>query len=78
MNATVNVDGFLLTMPDGWMVWKYDDSKFHRKQFQNFAAGSKAMDVVALATDGTLWLIEVKDYRRNNRSKPATCLQRWR
>ncbi|MFA7243067.1 MAG: hypothetical protein WC091_23410 [Sulfuricellaceae bacterium] len=72
MNATATVDGFLLTMPAGWWVWKYDDSTFHRNQFQNFAAGSEAMDAVAFATDGTLWLIEVKDYRRNRRLKPSS------
>ncbi len=72
MTHEVDVDGLRLTMPVGWRVWKYDDSAFHRNQFQGFAGGSKAMDAVALAADGTLWLIEVKDYRRHRRSKPST------
>lgn len=72
MTRTVDVDGLRLTMPDNWRVWKYDDSAFHRNQFQGFAGGSKAMDAVALAADGALWLIEVKDYRRHRRSKPST------
>jgi hypothetical protein len=72
MSRTADVDGMRLTMPVGWWVWKYDDSSFHRNQFQAFAGGSKAMDAVALADDGTLWLIEVKDYRRNRRSKPIS------
>lgn len=72
MSQTADVDGMRLTMPAGWRVWKYDDSSFHRNQFQNFAGGSKAMDALALADDGTLWLIEVKDYRRNRRSKPSS------
>ena len=59
-------------MPEDWWVWKYDDSSFHRNQFQSFAGGSKAVDAVALAGDGTLWLIEVKDYRRHRRSKPSS------
>lgn len=68
----VDVDGLLLSVPTGWQVWKYDDSAFHRNQFQKFADGSKAMDIVALANDATLWLIEVKDYRRQRRSKTIT------
>ena len=72
MSRTADVDGLTLTMPMGWWVWKYDDSAFHRNQFQSFAGGSKAMDAVALAVDGTLWLIEVKDYRRHRRAKPSS------
>lgn len=69
MSQIADVDGQRLTMPAGWWVWKYDDSSFHRNQFQGFAGGSKAMDAVAFAGDGTLWLIEVKDYRRHRRTK---------
>jgi len=69
--VTVDVDGVLLTVPNGWWIWKYDDSAFHRNQFQNFAGGSKAVDAVALG-NGVLWLIEIKDYRRQRRSKPST------
>lgn len=68
---TVDVDGIRLTVPNGWWIWKYDDSAFHRGQFQSFAGGSKAVDAVALG-NGVLWLIEVKDYRRHRRSKPST------
>lgn len=70
--TSVDVDGVRLTVPEGWWIWKYDDSAFHRNQFQNFAGGSKAMDAVSLARDRTLWLIEVKDYRRNRRRKPGS------
>ena len=72
MSQAATVDGLRLDMPGGWWVWKYDDSAFHRNQFQNFAGGSKAVDAVALAMDDTLWLIEIKDYRRHRRSKPAS------
>ena len=61
MTGVVEVDGWRLTMPKDWWVWKYDDSAFHRNQFQKFAGGSKAM-----------WLIELKDYRRNRRTKPGS------
>jgi hypothetical protein len=72
MSQAAMIDGVRLEMPGGWWVWKYDDSAFHRNQFQNFAGGSKAVDAVALAADETLWLIEIKDYRRHRRSKPAS------
>ena len=72
MIGIAEVDGLRLTMPAGWWVWKYDDSSFHRHQFQNFAGGSKAMDAVALADDGTLWLIEIKNYLRHKRTKPGS------
>jgi len=72
MSQTADVDGQRLTMPDGWWIWKYDDSTFHRNQFQGFAGGSKAVDAVALSSDGTLWLIEVKDYRQHRRTKPSS------
>ena len=71
MTAVVDVDGVRLTVPSGWWIWKYDESAFHRKQFQSFAGGSKAMDAVALG-GGVLWLVEIKDYRRSRRSKPST------
>jgi hypothetical protein len=72
MSQAAMIDGLRLEMPDGWWVWKYDESAFHRNQFQNFAGGSKGVDAVALAMDGTLWLIEIKDYRRHRRSKPVS------
>lgn len=68
---SVDVDGMRLTVPAGWWIWKYDDSAFHRNQFQGFAGGSKAVDALALG-GGVLWLIEVKDYRRHRRSKPSS------
>lgn len=72
MSLTVDVDGMTLAMPAGWWVWKYDDSAFHRNQFQSFAEGSKAVDAVALGADGALWLIELKDYRQHRRTKPSS------
>lgn len=68
---TVDIDRIRLTVPNGWWIWKYDDSSFHRNQFQSFAGGCKAMDAVAFG-DNVLWLIEIKDYRRHRRSKPST------
>ena len=72
MSRSADVDGMLLTFPAGWWVWKYDDSDFYQKQFQNFAGGVKAMDAIALDPAKTLWLIELKDYRQNKRRKPSS------
>ena len=72
MSLTADVDGMRLTMPAGWWVWKYDESAFHQAQFQSFAGGIKAMDVIALDPAQTLWLIELKDYRQNKRRKPSS------
>ena len=72
MSDTVDIDGQRLTVPQGWWVWRYDDSSFHRNQFQSLAGGSKAMDAVAWSDKGILWLIELKDYRRHRRVKPSS------
>lgn len=72
MSQTADVDGMRLTMPAGWWIWEYDKSDFHQMQFQNFAGGVKAMDAIALDPTQTLWLIELKDYRRNRRRKPSS------
>lgn len=69
---TVDVDGRTFLFPAGWQVLKYDDSSFHRNQFQSFAGGSKAVDAVAISPTGECWLIEVKDYRTSRRSKRET------
>jgi hypothetical protein len=62
------VDGIEFHFPNDWHVMRYDDSAFHRCQFQSFAGGSTAVDLIALAGDD-LWLIEVKDYRRARSEK---------
>lgn len=69
MTLSLDVDGKRFMFPSDWQALKYDDSAFHRHQFQNFAGGSKAMDVVALSPDRELWLIEVKDYTLHRRVK---------
>ena len=55
--------------PDGWKALKLDGTEFYRKHFQNFA-DSKCVDIASFqANGGELWLIEVKDYRINRRTK---------
>lgn len=72
MTQSLDVDGKRFLFPTDWQALKYDDSAFHRHQFQNFAGGSKAMDLVALSPGQELWLIEVKDYTRHRRSKSGS------
>ncbi len=59
------------TFPANYRVAKYDDWSFHR-QFQNICGGAKAVDFIASTSDKqTTWLIEVKDYRQFQRTKPS-------
>ena len=44
----VEVDGWKFIFPVGWWVLKYDDSSFHRNQFQFFAGGSKTEPATAV------------------------------
>lgn len=72
MPQALDVDGLRLIPPTAWQFFtKYDGWSYYRRHFKGFAGGQKAVDVLGLAGDGTLWLIEVKDYRRNRRSKPS-------
>ena len=55
--------------PDGWRAEKLDDTAFYRMRFQSFA-DSKSVDMAAFRLDGDeLWLLEVKDYRIDRRTK---------
>jgi hypothetical protein len=54
----------------GWDIAKLDDWSFYRNQFQRVCKGTKAIDILAIEPGlGCVWCIEVKDYRRNRRSK---------
>jgi hypothetical protein len=65
------VDGLNFDFPDDWQVGKYDDWSFYRNQFSRMWNGIKALDLLAIDPDKTAWLIEVKDYSRNSRTKPS-------
>jgi hypothetical protein len=57
------------TFLESCIAEKYDDWLFYRNQFQNTCSGSKAVDMVCLSNN-TSWLIEIKDYRHHQRTKP--------
>jgi hypothetical protein len=68
--TSIEEGGLVFQFPDGWVASKYDAWTCYRKHFQNLC-DSKAVDILALPpeSDGTLWLIEVKDYRHSRRQK---------
>jgi hypothetical protein len=47
---------------------KYDDWQHYRHQYNPACGGSKAVDFV-VSKNGTIWLIEVKDFRQHRRIK---------
>ena len=49
------------TFPEGWHLFKFDAGDFYRKQVLSLE-GMKAVDILA-SRNGTLLLIEVKDFR---------------
>jgi hypothetical protein len=55
--------------PSTWQATKYDDWSFYQNQFQKVCGGAKAVDILAVAPDKCVWVIEVKDYRQHPRSK---------
>lgn len=59
------------SFPDGWTVLKFDECNFHSKKWCNFADGCKGVDFIACGGGVEIWLIEVKDYRRERRTKPT-------
>ena len=55
---------------DSWIVLHYDQLRYVKK-LTNLGGSNKAVDIAAFdPATGTLWLIEVKDYRTHPREKP--------
>lgn len=65
----INVDNLQFLFPDEWSATKYDDWKYYKNGFNKIQSGIKAVDILAVDTMGTTWLIEVKDYRVHRRTK---------
>lgn len=68
--TSITVDTVTLTFSGVWLTEKPDDWAFYRNQFIKLKHGVKSVDVVALDSASTAWLIEVKDYRMHIRTKP--------
>ena len=67
----IDVDGLQFVFPANWQATKYDEWAFYRKRFSRMWDHIKALDVLAVDPDKTVWLIEVKDYTRQQRTKPS-------
>lgn len=63
------IDGIEIPISDRENATKYDDWAFYRNQFQKVGAGQKGVDIITIDNDKVLRLIELKDYRRNERTK---------
>ncbi|MFP4165146.1 MAG: hypothetical protein ACLFVE_14320, partial [Chitinispirillaceae bacterium] len=73
--ASVITEGNLtFTFEQHCRVESYDKWSFYRNRFLKIAEKLKAMDIVCLA-NGTLWLIEVKDYRNRRRTKQISLVE---
>ena len=76
----IAVDSRSFEFDDDWLVMKYDDTTYYRKQFEGKKKKSnglkKEMDSVDLIAmnlrDKVLYLIESKDYRFHRRTKPIS------
>ncbi len=72
ININIDVDGLTFTFTDNWVVSKYDEWAFYRNQFSKMFNNIKSVDIIAADySSETVWLIEVKDYRDNQRTKPT-------
>ncbi len=70
MTTEFQEGGLKFIFAAGVSASKYDDWAFYRNQFQNGCfRDNKAVDFVC-GTANTTWLIEAKDYRMHERTKP--------
>ena len=69
IERVIQEDRLTFTFPAGALASKYDGWLHYRNQFNGAFGGTKAVDLVYADAD-TAWLIEVKDYRVNPRTKP--------
>lgn len=65
--TTITEGALAFDFPTGWHATKYDEWIFYVHHFQNVCGAAKGVDIVAIHTNGCLWLVEVKDYRAGPR-----------
>jgi hypothetical protein len=66
---TITEGGLRFDFPEGWQASQFDRWSYYRNQFQSVCGGCKAVDVLTIEPRVCLWEIEVKDYRRQRRTK---------
>lgn len=54
--------------PDGWQADQLDKWHYYHHHFKRVADGVKCVDFLAIDSAHRLWLIEVKDYRRDRKT----------
>lgn len=67
----IKVERLSFSFPEGWDASKYDDWSFYRDKFLKQFNGIAAVDIIALNTEGDVYLIEAKDYRHPKTQKPS-------
>lgn len=61
--------------PDAWKILRPEDTSYYNRHFQNIAGGCKEMDFMLFdPADRVLWLLEVKDYTTDRRTKTECIL----
>ena len=75
MGQDIEVDGLTFTFPDAWRVSKYDEWSFYRQRWSRMRNEIKAVDLLLWEPNGTAWFVEVKDYRRNPRTKKLDLIE---
>lgn len=70
MTTIITEGDLVFTFPDGWIALQYDATAYYVNRFQGLAH-SKGIDIIALSPGpaSQLWLIEIKDYRAQARTK---------
>jgi hypothetical protein len=69
MMPTITEGQLTFIFPDSRLASKFDDWSFYRNQFQRVCNGTKAIDVLAVEVRACFRAIEIKDYRRQPRTK---------
>jgi hypothetical protein len=72
--SPITVDSLRFAFPAGWRVSKYDEWSYYRNRFCKLRANIKAVDLIAVDNDKTVWLVESKDYRFYQRANPHSLI----
>lgn len=61
--------------PGGWRVLRPGNASFYLRHFQSFCGGQKEVDFLLADPDRRLWMLEVKDYTTDPRTKPQDLME---
>lgn len=71
----LEVDGLTFEFPAGWQASRYDQWSFYLRRWSRMRNDIKAVDLLIVAPDGTVWFVEAKDYRRHARTMPLDLVE---